>query len=953
MNSGGGAAPDQDDPRIGRVVRGKWRIDALLGVGGMACVYSATHNNGRRAALKILHPELAHDAGLRERFLREGYVGNKIGHPGRVDVLDHDTTEEGEPFLVMELLLGETLDQRWKRYDRRLPVIEALEVAAELLDFLSVCHAAAIIHRDLKPANVFLCTPEGDPTALGHVKVLDFGIAQLRDQTAEQTRAGTALGTPSYMSPEQARGLGDSLDGRSDIFSVGALLHALVTGARLHQGRSNDEALILAATQPAPSIARIAPELPHEFIALVDKALQWDRRNRHANAQEMHQAVLAVLASLRAPSPSVAPSTSTRMIVSSAVGMRAAEPAAPSSSRPRTLEGEAAVAEEEARLAEAAQRLRALCKALERLLPNLRQYGSSHPESERRLRALFEEILAVHATEPALALAIRPYSFATVTTPAVEVWEPLAPLDVVPYALFESGLRVLRLVRGVTEPEVRALVELFLLDPERELAPEDDLATRLWELGLPHVEVEKIDGVAEGNAAQRASFHHSAHGVQRLAEAAVARAERGKRARADHAEAKAMAVATDDVSPDAGASTIAAATSIDPTTRLALGNQLAVPSARWSERYLDVLVDAWLETRRHGDPGLLDEALRTSIAELVTNGKVGQALSLHQGLHEVIAVRCSPAEVSHAWTAVTAAMFGGATLPAVLDAILAAPPGSDERGTLLSKIGGVLEHLDDASLPIVLTALEGLAAGDAELRAALLAYVERVLDGNERAVAARLGKLPQEVARELLAMLGRRQSADAVSALADIAAGSDLALRVEAIAQRADGPEQRRQELAALLDHARADVRLAALRATAQHRVRELGPALVRRVEDPGFHALPLDERRQILATLHALHPTRAETLAADILAQKGVLRSETRDQTRLLAAQLLADHGRSRAALDALSGAAKGWWGNSDELRAIAQEGVGAISARLEHGDSPKSNPPSGGQALAKDDRK
>src|SRR5207253_1867833 len=143
---------------------------------------------------------------------------------------------------------------------------------------------------------------------------------------------------------------------------------------------------------------------------------------------------------------------------------------------------------------------------------------------DRRLRALFEEVLSIHAAEPALTFAIRPYSFATATTPAVEVWEPVAPFDVVPYALFESGLRLVRLVRGVTEPEVRALVELLLIDPERDLPPEDDLATRLWELGLPHVEVEKIDGVAEGNAAQRASFQQTAHGLQRLAEAAVARA---------------------------------------------------------------------------------------------------------------------------------------------------------------------------------------------------------------------------------------------------------------------------------------------------------------------------------------------------------------------------------------------------------------------------------------------
>jgi eukaryotic-like serine/threonine-protein kinase len=295
------ASSGETDPasRVGTVINGKWRIDSLVGSGGMASVYAATHRNGQTAALKILHASLANEKGIRDRFLREGYVGNSVGHPGVVAVLDDDTTEEDAPFLIMELLIGQTLSKRWKKLSKRMPIPEALHIASPVLDCLSACHGASVIHRDLKPPNIFL-------TEDGRVKILDFGVAQLRDATAEKTRTGTALGTPYYMSPEQAMGLVDQLDGRADIFSVGAILHALITGQRIHNARTENEALILAATTPVPSVARVDPNLPIEVIKLIDKALAWDRRNRYDDALAMREAVLETLALVEGHAPPVA-----------------------------------------------------------------------------------------------------------------------------------------------------------------------------------------------------------------------------------------------------------------------------------------------------------------------------------------------------------------------------------------------------------------------------------------------------------------------------------------------------------------------------------------------------------------------------------------------------------------------------------------------------------------------
>src|SRR3954468_5534820 len=172
-------APAEDDvtrraqARVGLVLRGKWRIDRLLGVGGMAAVYEGTHRNGKRGAIKMLHLELSADGEARARFLQEGYMANKVGHPGAVSVLDDDTEEDVSVFLVMELLRGRSVgDLAESRPGERLRVGESLRLIDQMLDVLIAAHGQGIVHRDLKPENLFL-------TDDGTLKVLDFGLARV------------------------------------------------------------------------------------------------------------------------------------------------------------------------------------------------------------------------------------------------------------------------------------------------------------------------------------------------------------------------------------------------------------------------------------------------------------------------------------------------------------------------------------------------------------------------------------------------------------------------------------------------------------------------------------------------------------------------------------------------------------------------------------------------------
>jgi serine/threonine-protein kinase len=266
---------------VGRLLCGKWRVQALRGVGGMASVYAAVHRNGRKVALKVLSPELTGNQRVRSRFLREGYIANRVGHDGAVAVLDDDA--DGDVvFLVMELLEGETLAARARRLGACLPPAEVAFASEGLLEVLAAAHGNGIVHRDVKPENVFV-------TTAGQVKLLDFGIASLRELSLalRHTRSGGALGTPGFMAPEQARGRWAEVDARTDVWAVGATMFRLLTGRLVHPRETANEAMIAAATEAAPSLAGLRPDLPAGLIAIVDRALALDPANRWQSATAM------------------------------------------------------------------------------------------------------------------------------------------------------------------------------------------------------------------------------------------------------------------------------------------------------------------------------------------------------------------------------------------------------------------------------------------------------------------------------------------------------------------------------------------------------------------------------------------------------------------------------------------------------------------------------------------
>jgi eukaryotic-like serine/threonine-protein kinase len=271
---------------------GEYRIETKLGDGGMATVYGATHPLiGKKAAIKVMSPSLSADAGAVARFALEARSVNRIGHPNIVDVFSYGRLPDGRSYFVMEWLQGETLYERlWKQHGP-LPLTDVLNILDQICDALEATHEKGIIHRDLKPANVFLCPVRGRQDV---VKLLDFGVAKLahHDSSPRWTSAGCVVGTPEYISPEQARG--KDVDARTDLYALGVIAYEMVLGRQpfISDNPADAIQMHLCATAPRPSI--LWKRIPRPLEALLLKLLA-KRADERATLAE----VRATLAALR------------------------------------------------------------------------------------------------------------------------------------------------------------------------------------------------------------------------------------------------------------------------------------------------------------------------------------------------------------------------------------------------------------------------------------------------------------------------------------------------------------------------------------------------------------------------------------------------------------------------------------------------------------------------------
>jgi eukaryotic-like serine/threonine-protein kinase len=276
------------------LVAGKYKLTRLLGRGGMGAVWEGTHNSlGTRVAVKFIDAEYAESPEARSRFENEARAAAKLRSKHVVEVYDHGVSEDGRPFIVMEYLQGEPLDKRLDRVGR-LPAKETAHITLQVCRALMKAHAANIVHRDLKPENVFLVWDDEEGTDIA--KVVDFGIAKFTDASqgsSSSTRTGSVLGTPYYMSPEQARGL-RSIDYRSDLWSVAVIVYRCIVGTLPFEGEAVGDLLVKLCTAPIPVPSQIVPDAPPGFDAWLAKALSREPGERFSSAAQLADSLAAV-----------------------------------------------------------------------------------------------------------------------------------------------------------------------------------------------------------------------------------------------------------------------------------------------------------------------------------------------------------------------------------------------------------------------------------------------------------------------------------------------------------------------------------------------------------------------------------------------------------------------------------------------------------------------------------
>jgi serine/threonine-protein kinase len=273
------------DLELGSLIQNKYRIVRLIGQGGMGAVYEGENVLiARRVAIKVLYSGIASQHGVVERFEREAQAAGRIGNDHILEVLDMGTLPDGNRFMVMEYLDGETLGDRVERLGR-LTAEQVTPLARQLLVGLTAAHRAGIIHRDLKPDNVFILREKAGKQ--DYVKIIDFGISKFTtlDQDMKMTATGAVMGTPYFMSPEQAKG-SRSADVRSDLYAVGVIMYKAITGIVPFDGATFNELLFKIVLSPVPPPRESVPDLDPAFETIIMKAMARDPEFRFQDADE-------------------------------------------------------------------------------------------------------------------------------------------------------------------------------------------------------------------------------------------------------------------------------------------------------------------------------------------------------------------------------------------------------------------------------------------------------------------------------------------------------------------------------------------------------------------------------------------------------------------------------------------------------------------------------------------
>ena len=849
------------DLSAGDVLSATWHLDGLLGQGGMATVFAATDVVGRRAAIKVMRAEVMDSPGALKRFLREARFARRVTHPAMVRWLGDGTTDDGRPYMALDLLEGRTLEGLPRSQTNRPSVRGVLDVIAEVLELLADCHGQGIIHRDVKPANILV-------TREGAVKVLDFGLAHATDLSEDLVRPGTAMGTPSFMAPEQAMGAWDQVDARSDVYSVGATMFALLTGTMLHQGRTEAESFTLAATRSAPSIHEVDPSIPAVVASLVDRALRWDKRTRFADAKQMQAALDQVLSAFdpAEDEPLFHP---------------VCEPV-PMDTRDLALDDATPV-----------------CRAS---AEGLRRFDEALLDVVNP-RALLEDAASILAS----AVAEDPIGVTWTFLPwcvrirGTTVWRPGGAGLALLQAMFDDGLRWLEIAADARPDRLRELFDAWYERALRQRPRSTDTVWDLWPLQGEGLSVGITTGATASLEPEGASSLDGLRAAMRLLDGTGGVSERTPR--------------LESLGPGEVLAIMAGAEELER-----LREQTCSAPRHWADAFCACVAKsiAVTDPDAPGNPGawlsnIARDLLHASRPDLL----LGAAKQLCADEHaaRVLPLLLPPQIIGKLMLAV--ASHRASDL--------------DDRSVML--LGEVLAALDGSYAAEVVEALPDVS--DTAVIGIATDFVERHAARAAEAIRARLHGLRGGCGYRLTRALAGLEDDASRDALIALSRDEGSSMRIVARAALY-GDVANDDDVSFLLGAPGWGAREVALRTVKDFGVTSLAPVLRERARDPAFHLLGMQERVLTMEAILALELEDGLDVIEGLVRSHGLLRDDAWNETRVLAAGMLAKLGRGASSVEALRSAEAPMWWNPPTLRAEARKAREALEARQAAQEAP-----------------
>ena len=890
------------DDRLGTILAG-WRLDAPIGQGRVAAVYAASNQENARAAVKVMDPDFKGDERVRKRLFREANIARFVDHPAAVPVLLNDVTAGGDPFLVMPRLFGRDLFRLMALFDGKLAPVTAILIALETLDLIEHCHAQDVHHRNLAPFNLYL-------TVDGEIRVFDFGSAFVRGELGVQSLAAFNSDLHGYIAPELLLSAEAEGDHRTDIFSLGACLFSMLSGLRIADAVGQAVWLDVDAPEATagsvpheaiPSLAVAAPHLPSTLHALVDKAVARDPNDRFETAAVLREALVEELG----PSGEklARDQAERRRSLAATLG--------------RFYSSIDEIEREETGAWRSAEILRSLFRLVENVLYASRRHGWDHGETTVRLEFLVENILkSVADDEEGVFWIVRPYSL---EYRGEAFWEPESPYDRIVYNIFDAGFRKMHLLPGIDANECREFLRWLTLDPDEDLAVEDDLATMFWQREFQFVRCELVSAVVLQDVED---YERLDEELQEMRADAI-----------DHLRAtiasRLAGVETEEtaVPPEEQADYFVSRASLlqmDPELLADLDRSTQSMAPLWRGRLAHILSVALPDARTHGDHDMVVRPYQTLMRISVEANRLSDALELFgrlaQTADDETAEFLAKPLLDHDRFATVMRFLVPANERLVYN---------DELEFLSSRLPLLLNLAPAVHMPLVVAALG--RCHDRVILGMLLDYVERNATGFEDVLGKELESVNPLLASNLIAILTEHFGPATVDALTHAFKNPHSKVRVEAAEVLARyAPRRAFRELRKLIRDDEARIRTRAVEAIGANKLSEGARDLLDRMEERGFHQLPIRERRAVMKTAVAITDDKGELQLAELVKSHGLTADEDLDASRLAAVEILSEVAYSDAAVEALKAAAKKRWWNSKELQEAAKAAETAVTQRI-----------------------